>query len=297
LILLVTALASAIPSLSVCGILREVVAMSFGVTRVADLSDSYVRELFHAPTAWAIRAHVAKALDKLMPVFERGETGGHRRASERDMAALLVAFGHAQHLNKPFFAPEWSGHSPRSAESAATPRFRVCVNNLVGMEGICAALSAGFDAKVTIRQEQFSFVKPWRALLLKGERLREMERGIPRTTIEFKYDGGDASVEVVDDGSTLAVTRHLVPWRSRLPPKPPTVTARHLRSSACERLKGLVVDIGSLAAAAAYYGRAVADDLAFRLKVRTTTWSGLIAGRHAHAPRPIGYTLGRSHGI
>ncbi len=274
--------------------------MSFGVARVADLSDSYVRELSHTPTTAAVGRHVAEALSELMPAFERGETGGHRRASERDMASLLVAFGRAQQLNEPLFSPHKNAqfddpmhYQFRPADFAPTPRSRVCVRNLVGMEGICAALAAGFDAKVTISQEQFSFVKPF--LERMARRWRKKEIGIPRTTIEFKYDGGDASVEVVDEGSTLA--RHLVSPTSRLPPHPPTVTAGHLRSSACERLKGLVVDTGSLAAAAAYYGRAIAADLSSRFLVRTTAWPGLMPGRHTHAPRPAGTALGRPHGI
>jgi hypothetical protein len=208
LILLVTALACRTPSIHVLGLLRELLALSFGVTRVADLSDSYIRALSHAPTADLIGGDVEEELDWFTMAFEIN-AGGYRRASNREIAALLIAFGRAQQEND----------SPTSSHTPPHGDTYVRVRNLVGMESICAALTVMFRARIQVGP-----------LMARSRRLTAHD-GIKYTRIIFEYDQGEACVGVALHGRPIA--DYLVPLGSKLPPSPQTVTAGCWETGSC----------------------------------------------------------------
>ncbi|CAK9782211.1 hypothetical protein CC85DRAFT_325338 [Cutaneotrichosporon oleaginosum] len=129
LLLLVSALACAAPPKHVLSLLRELIALTHALKRVADLPEAYLHACAHAPTMCLVEDDVACHVDWYTAVLEcSGGGGGARRASARDLAAALIAFGRAQ----------------------AHAHTYVRIRNLTGLEALLAALTALFGAQVRV---------------------------------------------------------------------------------------------------------------------------------------------------
>ncbi|BEJ18140.1 hypothetical protein CspHIS471_0704170 [Cutaneotrichosporon sp. HIS471] len=167
LLLLVSGLACAATSRQILGLLRELLAVSYGLPRVAELSESYLRACSHAGTMAVISEQVQGHLEWYTLALDAlGE--GARQASARELAAVLLAFGRAQ------------------TQEGAYVRIR----NLCGLEPLLAALSTLFGATVRVGQ-----------LMPRAASLSMVD--ITPTEIVCEFGTGSASVALVRLGEPV----------------------------------------------------------------------------------------------
>lgn len=154
--------------------------------------------------------------------------GDAQRASARDLAALLLAFGRAQ------------------AQEGAYVRIR----NLRGLEPLLAALSALFGAS--------GIVGP----LMPRQPSLSTQDDITSTTIECEFGAGPPSVALVRRGAPVLeyLGRGWVPT-------PKSLSLAQLRARARTRLARTGGSWAARAAAGAYVARAIAADLAMRVEL------------------------------
>ncbi|BEI87112.1 hypothetical protein CcaverHIS002_0704580 [Cutaneotrichosporon cavernicola] len=226
LLLLVSGLACAAPSRQILGLLRELLAVSYGLPRVAELSESYLRTCSHAGTMAVISEQVQGHLEWYTLAFDTvGE--GARRASARELAAVLLAFGRAQ------------------TQEGAYVRIR----NLCGLEPLLAALSTLFGATVRVGQ-----------LMPRAASLSMVD--IAPTEIVCEFGTGSASVALVRLGGP--VLEYLGTGGVTTPK---SFSCGQMRACARARLARAGKSWAARAAAGAFIARTIAADLAMRAEL------------------------------
>lgn len=204
-------------------------------------------------------------------IARHGTGGEYRRASNRQIGALLIAFGRAQQAQNPTLAYA-NGTPPPPASSGMT---YVRVRNLAGLESVCAALTVMFGAEIRVGAIMPRYIK------LTGF------DGIVHTTVRFEYDSsGEESVGIVLLGGPIV--EYLVPAGSRLPPSPQTTTAGQSYATSRARLRSACSRVhlrsasgwGVRAAVGAWYVRTIAANLAERVELAMGNGLDEVCGQH-----------------
>jgi hypothetical protein len=201
LVIYVTALAAATTSTSIRGLLREHLAVALDLPEVGDIPESTYRTCVHPATLQILQRDVATYVDRCTVSFAATETYGSHEASNRELAAIAVAFSIAQ---------------------SKGPNYWVRVRNVKGAEALCAALGAAFGAHITIGF--INAIKSLEASVTAASSRADMpdsaqsatstSLSIRRTSIRFEYDqSGVATIGICEAGGSVA--EYVVPGGAR----------------------------------------------------------------------------------
>jgi hypothetical protein len=264
LVLLVTALDGASVEVEVTGILQAMLCMIFG-HRIPFIGSNLMLACCHPPTLGVIKPAIDDELDWLITVSENlGKRGGDtsqeegvhrecRKAKQSEKAALIIAFGEVQQKNagrKPLEA------SPRQLRRSDESYIRI--QNLVGLETVCAALVVVFGAQIEIPPYQ-----PRSCLSSDGHDYQ-------KTRIVFAYNStAEPAIKVCIVGQPLVT--YIDPDRSSIAPPRETTSVGHVRSTARARLLCHLSETASsfsiLAMAGAFVGHRFSKDMLEHIQV------------------------------
>lgn len=195
-IIYVTALAAATSSSAVRGLLREHIALTLGLSHVAEVPENIYHTLIHSPTLKVLQKDVAENLERCKIAFSTIETGSSQAASYRELAVIAKTFGKAQTLHLQKGTHHW-----------------VRVKNLIGAEALCAALSVAFKANIVVDFMNAVFQPP--DIKVRPDKYPFSNESytvsiISSTTIRFEYDdSGVASISLCETGGS--VREYIVP--------------------------------------------------------------------------------------
>ena len=129
LVIYVTALAAAVPQITVRTMLREHMGDYLNLHHVAEVPENIYRACVHSPTLQLLQQDIADNIERCTIAFSAVVTGRSKVASSRELAVIVKCFAEAQNKG----LTHW-----------------VRVKNLVGAEALCATLAVAFNADVWV---------------------------------------------------------------------------------------------------------------------------------------------------